>query len=196
MLNRLRDIYMSGSVKPYSGAPFVHYIQHYLQQSRRNELASRQFWSRYLEDVSPPDLPPSPADPYREVHSTDNQSLSVPVNLREMATRFGVTPGIFLYAAATLVLGIHSDSDDVVFGLVLAGRDAPVDDIYDMLGPTFCGFPFRARIDRHMALGPFLQRIEHDVLEILPHQHYGLQSIKHCGTGAAAACDFRCLVVV
>lgn len=87
-------------------------------------------------------------------------------------------------------------SDDVIFALVLAGRDAPLDGIFDMLGPAWVGFPFRTWIDRRLALGKFLQIVERQVLDIIPHQGYRFQRIKQCGTGAAAACQFRCLVVV
>lgn len=61
-----------------------------------------------------------------------------------------------------------------------------------MLGPAWVGFPFRTRIDRRLTLGKFLQIVERQVLDIIPHQGYGFQRIKQCGTGAAAAC----LVVV
>lgn len=65
-----------------------------------------------------------------------------------------------------------------------------------MVGPAFVSFPFQTEIDRRLALGKLLQNVERQVLEIIPHQDYGLQRIKKCGSGAAAAFEFRCLVVV
>lgn len=196
MLNRLKSIYISTNIRRPSGVSFPHFVRHSLEEDGRKELACKNFWKQNLEHVSPQDFPPLPSDPQHEVHATDRQSFSVAINLREMATRYGVTPATILYAAASLMLGAHGDSQEVVFGLILAGRDAPLDGIFHMLGPAFVSFPFRTQIDRRLALGPFLQGIQRQILAIIPHQHYGLQRIKHCGPGAATACDFRCLVVV
>jgi amino acid adenylation domain-containing protein len=196
MLNRLKSIYISASYRYSSLVSFPHFIRHSLEEDGRKDLAYKKFWNQYLEHSSPQDFPPLPSDPQHETHATDRQSLPVLVNLREMATRYGVTPAIILYAAAALMLGAHGDSDEVVFGLILAGRDAPLEGISHMLGPAFVSFPFRTQIDQRLALGPFLQSIEREILAIIPHQHYGLQRIKHCEAGATTACDFRCLVVV
>lgn len=51
-------------------------------------------------------------------------------------------------------------------------------------------------INCRLALGKFLQIVERQILDIIPHQDYGFQQIKQCGTGAAAVCQLRCLVVV
>ena len=196
MLNRLKSIYCSRSVRHPLNVPFAHFIRHRLHDHDRTELACKKFWSKYLKGLSPQDFPPLPSDANHEIHATNRQSVSVSINLREMATRYEVTRATILYAAAALILAAHGDSEDVVFGLILAGRDDPLDGIFHMLGPAFVNFPFRTQVDRLSNLGILLQSIERQVLDIIPHQHYGLQQIKHCGTGAAAACQFRCLVVV
>lgn len=196
MLNRLKSIYSSSTVQQPPSIPFTHFIRYRLDDHHRTELACKRFWSQYLKGLSPQDFPPLPCDTNHEIHATNHQSVSVSINLREMATRYEVTPATILYAAAALILGAHGDSEDVVFGLILAGRNDPLNGIFNMLGPAFVNFPFRTQVDRLSNLGTLLHSIERQVLDILPHQHYGLQRIKHCGTEAAAACQFRCLVVV
>lgn len=196
MLNRLKSIYNSGSVQDTSGLQFAHFIRHCLEEGRRKGIACERFWSNYLKDASLWDFPPLPSDPNHEVHATDQQSLKVNFNLRQMAMRYEVTAATILYAAAALVLAAHGKSDDVIFALLLAGRDAPLDGIFDMVGPELVRFPFLTPIDRRLALGKFLQIVERQILDIIPYQDYGSQRIKQCGTGAAAACQSRCLVVV
>lgn len=196
MLNRLESMYNSGSTQGNSGFPYAHFIRHRLEEVSRNRIACEKFWNKYLEDYSAPDFPPLPSDPNHEVHATDKQSLKLLFNMQEMATRYGVTPATILYAAAVLVLGTHGKTDDVNFALALAGRDAPLDGIFNMVGPALVSFPLRTPIDRRLALAKFLRIVESKILDIIPHQDYGFERIKHCGTGAAAACQLRCLVVV
>ena len=107
-----------------------------------------------------------------------------------------MTRATILYGAAALVLSLHTDSEDIAPGLILAGRDAPLEGISGMLGPAFAIFPFRVQVDRQSTLALYLKEIERRILEIVPYQHYRLQQIKECGPGAAAACDFGCLIVV
>ena len=196
MLNRVKSLYFRDNIQYHPAAPFTHFIRYRLEEDSRQEYACEQFWSQYLKDFAPTDFPPLPADSSHEVHATGRRSLSLSINLLEAAKRYEVTPATILYAAAGLVLGAHGYTEDVSFGLILAARDAPLDGIWNMLGPAFVIVPFRTMVDRRSTLGPFLQRIEHQILGIVPHQHYGLQRIKRCGIGAAAACELQCLVVV
>ena len=196
MLNRLKEIYFEERLERPVGTPFAEYIRHILSESESLEVASKIFWEQYLETYCSQDYPPLPSDPGHEVHATGRQSVPVEVDLREMAMRYGVTPSTILHGATALVLGAHGDCEDVLFGLILAGRDVPIDEIHHMMGPAFTCVPFRTQIDPSLALRPFLQRIEQQLLDIMPYQRYGLQQIKRCGDAAAAACEFRCLIVV
>lgn len=175
MLNHLKSMYNSGSIQDTSGFPYAHFIRHRLEEGRRKGIADEKFWNKYLENTSAQDFPPLPSNPNHVVHATDKQSLKVLFDLQEMATRYGVTLANILYAAAALVLDAYSNTDDVVFKLVLAGRDVPLDGIFNMVGPALVSFPFRTLIDRRFALGKFLQIVERQILDIIPHQDYGFQ---------------------
>ncbi|KAI4117411.1 MAG: hypothetical protein LQ345_002352 [Seirophora villosa] len=196
MLNRLKSLYFGEDADHPPRLPFTHFIRYRLEQEAREEAACQRFWRQYLSDFSPPNFPPSPSDRDHQIHATGRCSTHVPVDLRAMAAIHGVTRATIVYGAAALVLSVHSDSEDIAPGLILAGRDAPLDGISDMLGPAFVTFPFRAQIDRDSTLSSYLKEIEHRVLEIVPHQHYGLQRIRQCGPGPAAACEIGCLIVV
>ena len=197
VLNRLKSMYFREECQRPIAAPFAHFIRLRVEESKHQEMASQEFWTRYLMNFSPSDFPPSPSDPSHEVRANCRLSLSVPMNLREVASRYEVTPAAMLCAAATLVLGAYGDTSDVSFGLILTGRDAPLDGVYEMVGPAFAIAPLRMRVERRMSTVGLLQSVARQIVEIIPHQHYGLQHIKRCGgAGAAAACELRCLVVV
>ena len=196
MLNRLKSMYYREESERPVAAPFTHFIRFRLEESNRQALASKEFWNRYLMDFSPSDFLAVQADSSHDVHANSRLSLSVPINMREVATRYEVTPATMLCAAVALVLGAHGDTSDVSFGLILTGRDAPVDGIYEMVGPSFAIIPFRTSVERQASTARLLKTIARQVIDMMPHQHYGLQQIKRCGTGAAAACELQCLVVV
>ncbi|KAI4127328.1 MAG: hypothetical protein LQ338_003251 [Usnochroma carphineum] len=196
MLNRLRSLYVAKDVQPPSGVPFVNYIRYHTEQQAHEGHTSAGFWSQYFRDFSPYTFPPPPSDPHHEIHATAHRSFPISVDLRATAAELGVTAATILYGAAALVLSAHSDREDLTFGLILAGRDIPLDGISQMIGPAFVTFPFRTHVDRQSSLESYLQGLERQILEIIPHQQYGLQRIKQCGQGASAACDFGCLIVV
>ena len=196
MLNRLKSLYFAAGADQPTGLPFTHFIRYRLEQQERKEAACERFWAQYLLDFSPPSFPTPPSDPEHQIHAAGHDSAVVPIDLHDMAARLGVTRAIILYGVAALVLSMHSDNEDIAPGLILAGRDAPLDGISSMVGPAFVTFPFRTHVNRESTLSSYLTGIAHQILNIIPHQHYGLQRIKHCGPGAAAACEFGCLIVV
>ncbi|KAL8656289.1 MAG: hypothetical protein Q9226_002718 [Calogaya cf. arnoldii] len=196
MLNRLKSLYFGEDNDQPPGLHFPHFIRFCLEQQEREKAACQHFWGQYFLHFAPPDFPPPPSDPGHQIHATEHRSIHVPVDLRAMAAKHGVTRATILYGVAALVFSLHSDSEDIAPGLILAGRDAPLEGISGMLGPAFTIFPFRIQVDRQSTLSLYLKAIERQILDIVPYQHYGLQQIKQCGPGAAAACDFGCLLVV
>ncbi|KAJ3460336.1 hypothetical protein MRS44_011203 [Fusarium solani] len=196
MLNQLKRIYFDEEDKTLDGAVYSHFVQHQLGERELMRAASTQFWTEYLDGYEGVEFPPEPQDPHHDVHATDHRSLTVTLKLQDLASRFGVTPAVILYSVTALILATHGDTEDVSIGLILAGRDAPVDGVFHMIGPAFACVPFRTRLDHQMPLQDFFQRVHAQILAINPHQQYGLEHIKKCGPGAATACQLKTLVVV
>ncbi|VUC23411.1 unnamed protein product [Clonostachys rosea] len=88
------------------------------------------------------------------------------------------------------------DSADVVFGLMLSGRDAPVEGIEDVIGPTIATVPLRAHIDRTRSISEILEEMQRKGAEIRKYQHAGLQRIRRLSPEASAAVEFQNLLVV
>lgn len=196
MLNQLKRIYFGEDDETLDGAFYSNFVQHQLREREEMRSASAQFWTEYLDGYEGVEFPLEPQDPHHDVHATDHQSLTVTLKLRDLASRFGVTPAVILYGVTALILATHGDNEDVSMGLILAGRDAPVDGVFHMIGPAFACVPFRTSLDHEMSLQDFFQRVHAQILAINPHQQYGLEQIKKCGPGAATACQLKTLVVV
>jgi len=113
------------------------------------------------------------------------------------------TPGTHLTLASTvrcawaLVLAIYSgNSEDVVFGEILTGRDVPIEDIAEIIGPTLATVPTRIRINPGTTVGRFLEDVQTLSAEVIPFQHAGLQHIKNLSDDTATACGFQSLLAV
>ena len=65
-----------------------------------------------------------------------------------------------------------------------------------MIGLSIATVPLRVQLNQSMSLQQYLKAIQEQILALIPHQHYGVQNVKKAGSGAEAACKFRCLVVV
>ncbi|KID84996.1 tyrocidine synthetase 1 [Metarhizium guizhouense ARSEF 977] len=196
MLNRLRSMYFGQDVESPQRLSFAEFMHYRMDEENRKQSACATFWSNCLEGSTQLDFPPWPSESYHEVHATEHQSIQITGSFQQTGASFGVTQATLLYAAVALLLGMNADSQDVTFGLILAGRESPLDGVFDMIGPAFASFPLRTKVDRRMTMKSFLQRIQDDITNIIPYQHYGLQRIRQCGEGAARACDLRCLVIV
>ncbi|XWX00337.1 hypothetical protein V2A60_008357 [Cordyceps javanica] len=196
MLNRLRAMYVGEDTQPPRRLSFAEFMCHRIEDESLKRESSPRFWSKYLEACTQLHFPPSPPETHHEVHATGHHSLEITGSFKETAASFGVTQATLLYASVALLLSVNADSEDVTFGLILTGRDSPLDGIFDMIGPAFTIFPLRATVAGSTTMQSFLKLIESHITNIIPHQNYGLQRIRQCGEGAARACDFRCLVIV
>ncbi|KAF4965254.1 hypothetical protein FSARC_6933 [Fusarium sarcochroum] len=107
-----------------------------------------------------------------------------------------VTLATIVQAAWAVLMSKYSDSEDVVFGLMLSGRDAPVDGIADIVGPTIATVPLRVHVDRNKTLTELLSTIQTKTADMRKYQHAGLQRIRKLSPEAAAAVDFQNLLVV
>ncbi|KAG8168693.1 hypothetical protein KVR01_001442 [Diaporthe batatas] len=104
------------------------------------------------------------------------------------------------HLAWALLLGKHSNETDVTFGLTLSGRDAPVEGIERMTGPTNLTVPIRYRLSdsngRAPSIAEMLESVQNQTREKNRFQHHGMKNIARVSPDARAACDFRSLLVI
>jgi len=107
-----------------------------------------------------------------------------------------ITTATIIQAAWAILVSAYSGSDAALFGLTLSGRDASVDMISEIVGPTLTPVPMRVQLDRDMTLDVFLHNIQNANADIRKYQHTGLQHIRRLGAEASAAADFQNLLIV
>ena len=168
--------------------PFRNFVG-FLQSA--DTASSEAFWSTYLSDLSPTDFPRDPKSNHQP-HADASKRLTIDFG---QGPRNGITTATAANAAWAIVLACYGDTQDVCFGTTLSGRDV-LHDVARLPGPTLATVPVRHSVERTGTVHQFLQQVQTNVLDIMPHQHLGLQRIKRLDESCHAACDFRSLFVV
>ncbi|OQE36922.1 hypothetical protein PENCOP_c011G06840 [Penicillium coprophilum] len=153
--------------EPIHRPVYRRYIEH-LQQYDDNAMEA--FWSNYLDGVKP-----SPLGPYGSRESAVTSKLNF--DFQSAASKLRVTPSVLLYAAWSVVLSVAGSTDDVVFGVTLSGREAPVPGILQMNGPTLMVAPLRVKVDKTKSFKAHLTSIQDSLWGVAKNAQYGLRRI-------------------
>lgn len=187
LFDQLEKLYHAGSV-PVE-APYSNFIKH-LQTI--DVGASDAFWRSQLAGDTPASFPRVSSGNYQP-HPNQTYRLAANFNRKEDSN---ITMAILLRAAWALVMARYADSNDIVYGLTLSGRDASVQDIGDVLGPTITTVPINVHLDQNRTVEEFLQDMQKQNVDMMPFQHAGLQRIRRVNPEAPSASDFQNLFVV
>lgn len=107
-----------------------------------------------------------------------------------------VTMSTIVRAAWAVVISKYSDSEDIVFGSTVTGRNAPVSGITTIAGPTITTVPVRIWVKAENGIPEFLRAIQQQATRMIPFEQAGLQNIRRLSADASSACDFQSLLVV
>jgi amino acid adenylation domain-containing protein/non-ribosomal peptide synthase protein (TIGR01720 family) len=169
--------------RPFS--PFMAYL------AESND-AGEAFWRSQFTDLDTTCFPPLPTPTYVP---NPTESVTYTITLPQGSTN-DFTPATKIRLAWALTLAQYTDTQDVVFGLTVTGRGAPVAGIEQMTGPTIATIPLYVRLDLNATVAQALQRVQDQSTEMLAYEQTGLQKIRHLGAKAAAACQFQNLLVI
>ncbi|TQN65819.1 Nonribosomal peptide synthase sidE, partial [Colletotrichum shisoi] len=132
--------------------------------------AAETFWAAHLADAPGSRLNQAPVgESATEIHDLE-------LDLHSQSNRLGVTAGAVVNAAWAMVLSRHLGSRDVVFATTLSGRDAPVEGIESMNGPTIATVPQRIVIDGEKTLISLVKDVcMANYAATSRHAHVGMQ---------------------
>ncbi|OTA99739.1 hypothetical protein M426DRAFT_16133 [Hypoxylon sp. CI-4A] len=147
---------------------FAQFIQ-YLRSQDEDEY--KKFWKSKLEGASPSLLG----------YATEEKVRSVQAELTEdihtFASHHNVSLGSLVYAAWAIVLSIHTNQNDIVFGTVFSGRDAPVPGVIKIAGPIITTAPFRITVDPDTTLIDLAKSLQEEMWRYIPQARYGIRNI-------------------
>lgn len=164
----------------------------YLLQVNKEEEAD--YWRRQFAGPSTPTAFPSTPAESRSTWATQTQRHFFNLPGGHEASDFTISTNIRL--AWALVHRAHAAADDVVFGVTVTGRNAPVPGIESVTGPTIATLPLRVQLDRNTTVHDSLQGIHNQNIDMVPYEQTGLHNIRKLGRHVAVACDFQTLLVI
>lgn len=169
LFRQLESLYEDGTVPkavPYNG--FIGYL------SKVEATASDDYWRSQLSGEKPASFPRLPTSTYQP--RPDQFLLHTMEISRKPAT--DILSSSILRAAWAIIVARYSDTNDVVFGVALSGRDSPVHGIENMVGPTISTVPMRIRLDLEQSVADYLIAVQNQSTEMISFQHAGLQHIR------------------
>ncbi|OKL60565.1 hypothetical protein UA08_03944 [Talaromyces atroroseus] len=170
---------------PFQG--FVSYLQ------ERDELTTNVFWETMFQGLEAPSWP--------VVASTTHQ-LRADTHFTHTITGISwpresnITASTILRATLAILIGEYSAASEVLFGATVIGRQAPVESIDRMTGPTITSVPIRIKLPVEQSINELLRDIQKQGIDMMPFEQIGLKRLRRISDDAAQACQFQTLLVV
>lgn len=180
--DQVRAAYESTDSRPLPLCPFAPFTR-YIAESQ----GAAQFWRSQLQNLEAPAFPTLPSSNY--IAQPDAAIHHRITSLQ--ATNREYTLPTTLNLAWAILLSQYTDSDDVVFGLTVNGRSAPLSGIEALTGPTVATVPFRVRVTGTRSVEDHLDDVQRQVTTMTPYEQFGLQNIRKLSPDAARACGFQ-----
>lgn len=175
--------------RPIFRMPFSAYVAY--QQSQHDERA-RTFWKTYLESATPTVIDLSSTQELLDQPTPFTITSRVRAGLSEFSSSHGVTLGTLLHAAWALTLSAQLHSADVLFMTAFSGRDAAIDGILNLNGPTLCTVPMRVQIENNSTMLTFTKSVQDNLWTLSKYAHSGLRNA--LATGGLRADAFNSMV--
>lgn len=170
--------------KPFS--PFIQSL------SNLKHLAWKAFWRAQFIDLQTMTFPALPSNTYAPTAITMLEHLVTFIE----GTKTNFTISTMIRLAWAIVLAQHTDSNDVVFGVTVAGRATLMTGIEEVTGPTIATLPFRVQIQLDETIEDGLKAVQDSATAMIPFEQTGLQNIRCSGADASTACQFQNLLVI
>ncbi|CAO3437378.1 amino acid adenylation domain-containing protein [Azospirillum endophyticum] len=146
---------------------------------QRDAEAGKAYWAGQLGDLTEAALLPRAAAAGDGTHHRES-SLDAGrfAGLKRRAAAANVTVNTLCQVAAALALARHTGRDDIVLGIVGAGRPVDLPDADRMIGLFITTTPLRIGIDRNEPLDALLRRVQQRMSENREHEHTPLSDIQ------------------
>lgn len=181
ILQQVQESYTGHALQLHPFSPFVAYL------SQVDKKTERDFWVSRFANLRAPTFPGLPSATYTP---GARMSFTHSITLPPRAGR-DFTLATLIRLAWAVVIAHHTDSDDVVFGETLTGRNASFTNIDRLTGPTITTIPVRVELGSSQSIAEALDGIQKNMLATIPYEQAGLQNIRQMSSEAAAACEFQ-----
>ena len=182
VVDRINAAYKDAPLPP---SPHFREFIRYLKDLDRT--TGEAYWREKLHGATGPQFPMLPWPSYQP-RAESLLEHYVPITRHPAST---ATVATILRGAWAFVASEYTASRDVVFGETLTGRNAPIAGAELIEGPMITTVPIRAQIDLSESVSSYLDTVQTQTAEQIPHEHIGLQHIRRLSPDALQACELR-----
>ena len=136
------------------------------------DRSSQRWWQEYLHSA------PSAYSFSRNACSAITESIMTREYSLCWPERSEFTLTSYARAAFGLLIGAHSNTTDVCFGVVGSGRASPVPGVASSYGPTICLTPFRMTWNSQDNIEQVLKQLQDSALAISAVEQVGIENIR------------------
>ncbi|PYH97179.1 acetyl-CoA synthetase-like protein [Aspergillus ellipticus CBS 707.79] len=180
-----RNIIMDEFHQAYDGilsnqpaAPYSSYISHLQQHLGQPE----QYWTEHLNGISPCLFPTLSAAQLEETQVTPHKmpfKFQDTNNIRSFCRYIDITISSLLQVAWGLVLRTYTGTESVVFGYLSAGRDTPLKNVAEIVGPLISLLACRLTFDDDADLLSIFLENQIAYANSIDNQHGSMSEIVH-----------------
>ena len=177
----LKDLIQAYSdILPSTPGPLYSEYVSYIQQQTPN--ASLEFWKEALATMEPCHFPAIGGES-QQTRPKEAKRVKVPFVDADAVHSFceeqALTPAILLQVVWSFVIRTYTQKDSVCFGYVSAGRDVPIPEIENAIGPFINMLVSHTKFAPMASLISVLRSIQTSFVDSLPHQICSLASVQH-----------------
>jgi hypothetical protein len=159
------------------GPSYGEYIAYLGKQSQEKAI---RFWTEYLEGIEPCHFPHLGSATSKELEAVAVSLEDIPgAALQDFCSQNNATLANVFQVVWALVLGLYSGTDHVAFGYLVSGRDIPVQNVQDIVGPLINMLVCRLDLDREAPVASLINSAQEAYLHGLKHHYCSLASIQH-----------------
>nr|POF13484.1 nonribosomal peptide synthetase easa [Quercus suber] len=194
IMRTLAQFYDGASGNQMALSPYVNFVRY--AHDLDTSLAS-EYWREQLHSATRPVFPRAQAvSTARPSTPVASRSFSHEITFSGPSSA-SITRATVLRAAWAIVLARYNDAaEDITFGAAVAGRQAPIPGIGQMVGPVISTVPVRVKLTGTQLISQYLSNMQAQGAEMIPYEQTGLQNISKLSSDANEACGFTTLLVI
>ncbi|RFM33509.1 non-ribosomal peptide synthetase [Chitinophaga silvisoli] len=162
--------------------PVQPYSEYFNWLAKKDKPATLDYWKKYLSDYeSVSSIPTKSTDVAGDFTAEKERFLlagDIRSRLRDLCADLGITESTFIQAMWGVLLARYNNTDDVVFGAVVAGRPGEVAGIEDMIGLFINTVPVRIKVDDTCTVSSLLQSVQQESIESSAHHYVQLAEVQ------------------
>lgn len=190
------DLLLKEVSKAYAGvvdnspvAPFQAFIKYVVGVDQEE---AREFWRREFSE--------SEAIPFPALPDQDYQPKADSTVRRDVADfkwpNGDATASTIIRTAWSILTARYTDSEDVVFGAMITGRQAPLAGIDRIIAPLINAVPIRVKFDPKQSVDNLLSDVQKQSIAMIPYEQTELLDIRRINADCERGSRFNTLLIV